>query len=63
MLVFSRFKKTVKPYTLTTSEFSRERCSMEVAPDIWARAAARALIGPFSCTSNRADSLKYSIAV
>lgn len=36
---------------------------MEVAPEIWARAAARALTGPFSCTSNRADSLKYSIAV
>lgn len=36
---------------------------MEVAPEIWARAAARALTGPLSCITNRAGSMKYSIAV
>lgn len=46
------FRTNIKLYTLTASEFSRERCSMEVAPEICARAAARALTGPFSFISN-----------
>lgn len=51
--VFKHHRLTnIQARALTTSEFSRERCSMEVAPEIWARAAARALTGPFSRIRN-----------
>lgn len=48
---FSRQALSHTPF-LTASEFSSERCSMDVAPEIWAKAAARALTGPFSFISN-----------
>lgn len=37
---------------LTAVELSKERCCMYAAPEIWARAAARASTAPFSSMSS-----------
>lgn len=49
--------------TKPACELIRERWSTDVAPEMWARAAARASTAPFSSISFSADCLKWPIAV
>lgn len=49
--------------TKPACELIRERWSTDVAPEMWARAAARASTAPFSSISFSADCLKWPMAV
>ncbi|EGV92213.1 hypothetical protein I79_014307 [Cricetulus griseus] len=48
--------------TKPTCELIKERGSTDVAPEMWASAAARACTAPFSSSSFLADCLKWPIS-
>lgn len=59
----SNFKEASAGTPITACELIKERWSTDVAPDMWARAAARASTAPFSSISFSADCLKWLMAV